>query len=94
MLIIVDLDPELPVSVVIMLGGHDRTPDVVWVAPGSTPGVLMLGCSGRVCLGLSAGCGVVVRARWVVRAGRASGVQGRGRIGAGCGAGRWWPGGR
>jgi hypothetical protein len=34
-----DLDPGLLVgSVVIVPGGCDKPPDVVWVAPGSTPG--------------------------------------------------------
>lgn len=32
--------------VVIVLGGCDKPPDVVWVAPGSTPGVLLGGWDG------------------------------------------------
>ncbi len=43
--------------VVIVLGGYDRVPDVVWVAPDSTSGVLLLGCRDGYVLGLSAGRG-------------------------------------
>lgn len=59
----------------IVLGGCDKPADVVWVAPGSTPGVLLGGRDGWGEV-YPLGAQRMVAARRMVRASRASWTQG------------------